>query len=262
MFRGVILAGASVIALTVAASAADLAPLPAAASFKDVPSYGVNWSGMYVGVNGGYGWDESKIGDKIGPDLGVSPEGGFGGGQIGVNWQQGNIVFGLEADLQAASIKDSKSVTQIYDESSPSVTTTYKSSLDWFGTLRGRVGYAADRTLVYATGGLAYGHISDEISGKATPSGGGGDCGAADDCVPSTPIDLYKQKHGTDATGYVLGGGVEHKFNQAWSVKAEYQYLNLGQDSHFANVTNEDYAVSTARLGLNYHVGGGYTPLK
>src|SRR5271157_3029040 len=108
MFRRVILAGASVIALTAAANAADLSQAPSAVSYKDAPSYGVNWSGLYVGVNGGYGWDASKIGSKMGPDLGVSPEGGFGGGQIGYNLQQGNIVFGVEADLQAASITDSK----------------------------------------------------------------------------------------------------------------------------------------------------------
>ena len=69
-------------------------------------------------------------------------------------------------------------------------------------------------------------------------------------------------KHETDATGYVLGGGVEHKFNPSWSVKAEYQYLNLGQDSFFAKQAKEDYEVSTVRLGLNYHVGNGFEPLK
>ena len=61
MFRRVILAGASVIALTAAANAADLSPAPSAVSYKDTPFYGVNWTGLYVGVNGGYGWDASDI---------------------------------------------------------------------------------------------------------------------------------------------------------------------------------------------------------
>ena len=108
MFRRVILAGASVIALTAAANAADLSQAPSAVSYKDAPSYGVNWSGLYVGVNGGYGWDASKIGSRWGLWV-SSPEGGFGGGQIGYNVQQGNIVFGVEADFQAADITDSKS---------------------------------------------------------------------------------------------------------------------------------------------------------
>jgi len=100
MLRQIIVAGASVIALTSAAAAADLNRAPGAASNKDTPYYGVNWSGLYVGVNGGYGRDASNIGSKL-ADLG--PEGGFGGGQAGVNWQQGKFVFGLEADLAAAT---------------------------------------------------------------------------------------------------------------------------------------------------------------
>ena len=168
MFRRVILAGASVIALAAAANAADLSKAPSAVSYKDTPYYGVNWSGLYVGVNGGYGWDASNIGSKLVPGLGVSPEGGFGGGQIGYNVQQGNIVFGVEADLQAAGITDSKS--QVLPPNAPAnvgLTIGNKSTLDWFGTVRGRVGYTFDRTLVYATGGLAYGHIGDETSCSA-----------------------------------------------------------------------------------------------
>ncbi len=69
-------------------------------------------------------------------------------------------------------------------------------------------------------------------------------------------------KAGTDAAGYVLGGGAGHKLNPSWPVKVEYQHLNLGQDGMFANRAKEDYAVSTVRSGLNYHFGGGCEPLK
>ncbi len=248
MFRRVILAGASVIALTAAASAADLNQAPAIMSYKDAPSYGVNWSGVYIGVNSGYGWDASKIGDKTGPELGLSPEGGFGGGQIGLNWQRGNIVLGVEADIQAANITDSK--TTVQPPAYPLFTIVNKSTLDWFGTLRGRAGYAFGSSLVYGTGGLAYGHITDESS--CTAAGGS-------QLTCANPAKFTKE---TDATGYVVGGGVEHKFNPAWSVKAEYQYLNLGKDNFFADRVDEDYAVSTVRLGLNYHVGSGYEPLR
>jgi outer membrane immunogenic protein len=249
MFGRVILAAASVIALTAGASAADLNRAPSAASYKDTPYYGVNWSGFYAGVNGGYGWDASDI-KKFGPSLGISPEGGFGGGQIGYNVQKGNIVFGVEADLQAADITDSKS--QVIPPSAPAnmgLTIGTKSTLDWFGTVRGRLGYTFDRTLVYATGGLAYGHITDETS-----------CSAGAQAQFSCTTGFGK--HETDATGYVVGGGVEHKFNSTWSAKAEYQYIDLGKDSYFAKQANEDYAVSTVRAGLNYHVGGEYEPLK
>ena len=129
------------------------------------------------------------------------------------------------------------------------LTLTDKSTLDWFGTVRGRVGYAFDRTLVYATGGLAYGHITDQASCTK---------GAQSFTCPITGFG----KHETDATGYVVGGGAEYKFNPAWSVKAEYQYIDLGQESFFAKEAKEDYAVSTVRAGLNYHIGGGFEPLK
>lgn len=247
MLRGIILAGAGVIALTAAANAADLNRAPAAASFKDVPSYGVNWSGVYIGVNGGYGADVGKIASKMGA-LGPSPDGGFGGGQIGLNLQRGNIVFGVEADLQAADITDSGSLTLSNPYKNQQWLLGTKSTLDWFGTLRGRLGYAADSALIYATGGLAYGHITDENSCKAI-----GDCF----CAPG-----QNWKRETDATGYVVGGGAEYKFNPSWSAKAEYQYLNLGQENHWAKVTKEDFEVSTVRLGLNYHVGHGYEPLR
>lgn len=251
MFRRVILAGASVIALTAAANAADLSQAPSAVSYKDAPSYGVNWSGLYVGVNGGYGWDASNIASKIPAGLGVKPEGGFGGGQIGYNVQKDKLVFGVEADFQGAGITGSKS--QLLPPNAPAdrgLTLTDKSTLDWFGTVRGRVGYAFDRTLVYATGGLAYGHIADETS-----------CTKGAQAQFTCPITGFG-KHETDATGYVVGGGAEYKFNPAWSVKAEYQYIDLGQESFFAKEAKEDYAVSTVRAGLNYHIGGGFEPLK
>ena len=222
MLHRVILTAASVVALATAANAADMYR-PSAGGYKDVPYVGVNWSGLYAGVNGGYGWDASKIHDGLLFD--IQPEGGFGGGQIGYNVQRGNIVFGLEADLQGAGITDSKSNADV----------SQKSTLDWFGTVRGRVGYTVDRALVYATGGFAYGHIKDKGVSSTTE---------------------------TDSTGYAAGGGVEYKFNPNWSAKAEYQYINLGQDSYFAKITGEDFAVHTVRAGLNYHVGTSYEPLK
>jgi outer membrane immunogenic protein len=242
------LAGVSAIALTAAANAADLVPAPAGVGFKDAPYTGVTWNGLYLGVNGGYAWDASSIGSKLGSPLDISPEGGFGGGQIGYNVQRGNIVFGVEADFQGADVTDSKSL------GIGPATLEFKSNLDWFGTVRGRLGYAFDSTLVYATGGFAYGHITDEnnfIAPNPCPIAPPGRC------IPSS-----SQKFETDASGYVLGGGVEHKFNPSWSVKAEYQYIDLGQNSHWATLTKEDYAINTVRVGLNYHIGGSFEPLK
>ena len=178
----------------------------------------------------------------------MSPSGGFGGGQIGYNWQgvwHPHLVIGVEADIQGASV--SESATDILGA-------TYKSELDWFGTVRGRLGYATESSLVYATGGLAYGGIHNRI---VSPGG-----------------DVFS-KSGTE-TGYAVGAGFEYKFNPAWSAKVEYQYLNFGKnvpvDSAGIAYTNiaagpvgakaDDDAFHTVRIGLNYQFVPGYTPLK
>ena len=110
MLHRVILTAASVVALATAANAADMYR-PSAGGYKDVPYVGVNWSGLYVGVNGGYGFNSGNIGGTIGAPYDISPEGAFGGGQIGFNMQRGNIVFGIEADIQGGNIEDSKTVS-------------------------------------------------------------------------------------------------------------------------------------------------------
>src|SRR5262245_31203276 len=179
--------------------------------------------------------------------LAVSPDGGFGGGQIGYNWQgvwHPHLVLGVEADFQGADISDRR--TDKFGD-------ILQSKLDWFGTVRGRLGYAFDRTLVYGTGGFAFGGI--EKLGDFSPF----------------PFADNVAKVDKTATGYVVGGGIEYKVTPAWSVKAEYQYINLGQNDpkfqsglSFKRVGNtvDDDAFHTVRAGINYHFGGGYEPLK
>ena len=221
MFHRVILTAASVFALTVAANAADMYR-PSAGGYKDAPYVGVNWSGLYVGVNGGYGANAASV-----LPAGLDPAGGFGGGQIGYNVQRGNIVFGLEADIEGADISD----TVLRDTS----------KMDWFGTVRGRVGYTVGQALVYGTGGFAYGNVTNTIANVS---------------------------HTETQTGWVAGGGVEYKINPSWSAKAEYQYLDLdassatGPGSLGSNGTVDRTQVNTVRVGLNYFVGGIYEPLK
>ena len=201
------------------------------------------WAGFYGGVNVGYGWSPNSDQLALSTDspTGLSPEGGFGGGQIGYNWQVGNLVFGAEADLQGADISDRVRDLNFFD--------TFHSSLDWFGTVRGRIGYGFDRALVYATAGFAYGGVRNSV-----------------DLAGVAPFRF----DGT-ATGYVLGVGVEYKFGPAWSLKGEYQYINLGTNdptnpagaafSAVAGVgvpTVRDDEYHTFRMGFNYRFGGGY----
>ena len=202
----------------------------------------LTWTGFYVGVNGGFAWSRNDEVMSV-PTVfrGLAPEGGFGGGQIGYNWQSGAFLLGIEADIQGADIRDGAVITGV----------PFKSDLDWFGTVRGRLGYVAGRTLFYGTGGFAYGGIDNEFL-----------------FAPG----VHFKSSGT-ATGYVIGAGIEHKFGPTWSVKAEYQYLNFGTNEPFfqtiparsLGVRSEDDAFHTVRIGLNYQFQDrdrGYTPLK
>jgi outer membrane immunogenic protein len=240
LFSGILgLTLSSVVALA-SANAADIYSGPSSVGgYKDsyIPAV---WTGWYAGVNGGYGWTENSDQYALSTIAfsGLSPEGGFGGGQIGYNWQgiwHPHLVLGIEADIQGGDITDRRV---------DSVGEFVKSNLDWFGTVRARLGYAVDRTLVYATGGFAYGGLK---AGVTTP--GGASAGFSD-----------------TVTGYVAGGGVEYKFTPAWSVKAEYQYVNFGK-TEFSPAVNplvkyEDDAYHTVRVGLNYHILPTFEPLK
>ncbi len=229
------------------ANAADIYQAPAGGGYKDSYVPVASWTGFYVGVNGGYGWSESS--DQLAwteapAFYGLDPKGGFGGGQIGYNWQgfyHPNFVFGVEADFQGGDLSAS-GTDGIFN---------YSSNLDWFGTVRARLGYALDRTLIYATGGFAYGGVTNDVSNGVAAT---------------------HYRFDDTATGYVVGGGVEYKLTPAWSLKAEYQYINLGKNdpvnpagakfSNLPTTTLDDDAYHTIRLGLNYHLLPGYEPLK
>jgi outer membrane immunogenic protein len=122
-------------------------------------------------------------------------------------------------------------------------------NVDWFGTVRGRVGYAFDRALVYATGGFAYGNVDTSLSAPAAPG-------------------TFERRNGTQV-GFVAGGGLEYKIMPKWSLKAEYQYVDLGSERlvgtpGFAGFSTNalDTAFHTVRVGLNYGFGPIYEPLK
>jgi outer membrane immunogenic protein len=247
--------------LAVSANAADMYRAPEGGGYKDGPVYEPVWTGFYAGVNGGYGWsaDDSSIGVKnsqvvrqgtVSGSEAFKTDGGFGGGQIGYNWQPvgggykdgpalSHFVFGIEADIQGSGIDGSGAVSVTGASASAS------NDLDWFGTVRGRAGYAAGTSLFYVTGGFAFGGVKDSLT-------------VASKTVSSDTTD----------TGYVLGGGVEHLFSPRWSAKVEYQYIDLGSDKITATsgtssaTLNAEHVYNSVRLGLNYHFGTSYEPLK
>jgi outer membrane immunogenic protein len=211
--------GATVVAigLATAASAADMP----ARNYTKAPAYvnpGYNWTGFYLGVNAGGAW--SKAGTNFGDASGF-----VGGGQIGYNWQAmgSPLVLGLEADIQGTSLKNSATVGAVSAEA----------KVPAFGTVRGRIGYAWDRFMVYGTGGWAY----TDTKASATSPG-------------------FSASDSKWGSGYTLGGGLEWAFAGPWSLKAEYLYvkarsvdLSLGG----VPVSTGDYHYNVVRAGLNYH---------
>ena len=263
-----ILLGAAVAMLGIApALAADMAPRYTKAP-APIAAAVYSWTGFYVGGNVGYGWfdRDSRL---FAPDpasvaffggalaagalpsaYGVNPRGVVGGGQIGYNWQAGMWVFGVEADFQGSDVRGSVTINTTGFPGFVPITATATEKLDWFGTARGRVGIAANTALFYVTGGLAYGRVSHSFFTAAAAVG--------------------QSAFGSDAqvdVGYTVGAGVEWAFNNNWSVKGEYLYMDLGNHSTTAfGVTGtpvgatlnlrEREQYNIVRVGLNYKWGG------
>jgi len=196
------------------ANAADL-PRPVYKGPAYVAEPLFSWTGFYIGANAGYGFGKS---DWSGFGASPSPKGFVGGGQIGYNYQIGSFVFGLEGDYDYSAMKG--------DAACPGGTCTTKNT--WLATGRGRIGYAFDRFLPYFTGGVAFGSIKAEhtLLGNAS----------------------------SNRTGYALGGGLEYAFLGAWSVRAEYLYVDLGSfDAGPAPLVNNiGFKANVVRAGINY----------
>jgi outer membrane immunogenic protein len=261
-----LMAGATIGALMCQANAADL---PVKARPMPVPVEVYNWTGFYIGGHVGGGRSDSS------DDLvtyqrftGAAPgtphtlqsgtfgsnNSAFGGGQIGYNWQMASFVFGLEADISGDGTKRNASFTLTEGPITDLITNTR--GLDWYGTVRGRAGYLfSPQLLAYVTGGLAYGQAHNDFNQFITGPG---------------PVGTFVLNNGTGThAGWTVGGGLEYMIAPQWSVKGEYQYIDLnngtfnsttiaftpGQRGVF-NTTGADTRVHTFQVGVNYHFGG------
>lgn len=215
-------------AMLFAASTAKAADLSVAPLYKAPPAEVTqiyNWTGFYIGLNGGGGWGHSYWDANA---TGMHLSGGLVGGTAGYNWQAGNAVFGLEGDVDWADLSGSRTTLGC-----PAGCSTNDS---WLGTVRGRVGYAFGSVLPYVTGGLAVGDIQ-----AATP----GFPGATD----------------TNA-GWTVGGGIEVALPGNWSAKAEYLHVDLGRFNCGTNcgaapTDNVSMRDDVVRAGINYRFGWG-----
>jgi outer membrane immunogenic protein len=218
------LAALTILATSFTAQAADI-PRPVYKGVRPVVAY-YNWTGFYVGINGGYGWGTS---DWTTPAVSPKPKGGLFGGTLGYNYQVGSIVYGIEGDFDWADIKGNVACAGV-------VTCETKNS--WLATFRGRLGYAFDRWLPYFTGGGAYGNV------KATTS---------------APILGGITSASSNQLGWTVGAGLEYAFLGNWSAKIEYLYVDLGKfDTGFTAPIPDNVSLkeNIIRAGLNYKFSG------
>ena len=151
--KKILLASVALFGFAGAASAADLPvrAAPPAPIIAAVPVF--TWTGFYVGVNAGYGWNANDSIVVNGLRFDLDDEGGFvGGAQAGYNYQIGSFVVGLEGDIQYADFGGDDR----FDFDGDGILDDDFNTSDWFGTVRARAGVAFDRALIYATGGFAF----------------------------------------------------------------------------------------------------------
>lgn len=219
-----VLLAAGIVAALPAANAADL---PARTGLPEkapayVPRQLYNWTGFYIGVNGGGGFGRSGFsfpGEKDRFDV----AGGLLGGTAGFNYQIGPVVLGLEGDLDWSTIAGTGACI--------GGTLSCRSSNDWLGTARGRIGYAFNQVLPYVTGGAAFGNLN-----AGMPAFG--------------LIDATRM-------GWTVGVGIEYGFLPNWSAKLEYLYVDLGNVDCGAGCggivpATDRFSTSVIRAGINY----------
>lgn len=225
-----LLATVALAALSAPAAAADLATKY---PVKAIPAPVFSWTGFYIGANVGFGgdnfsYDAYTVGLPV-ASADVNSSGWFAGGQLGYNYQfANNVVVGLETDIQWANIEGNVSLT------SGGTGITAGSTVDYFGTIRARLGYAFDRFLPYITGGAAYGKTSNNAW-----------LGVPAWAVSTSSTDW----------GWTIGGGAEYAITNNWTFKAEYLYVDLG--SHDVAVigpiaVDGDTKFHTLKAGVNY----------
>ena len=269
MIKTSLLAGAATLALAGIASAADLPRRAAPPVFTPVPVF--TWTGFYAGLNVGYAFSDDQTirtlgnqGPGAGPILPLQnggagsntvlnvqlarraplfrteQEGITGGGQIGYNVQLtpgSGIVFGVEADIQYTDLDRTRTyfsplIAQNGFVADPS---RYRQSMDFFGTVRGRLGYAFDRFMIYGTGGFAYGDVAYSAQFLSN------------NVALGNPI-AYAGRYSDLQTGFAYGGGIEYALGadsvlnvfraSAVTMKVEYLHYDLGSRNLLVSSTN------------------------
>ena len=190
---------------SVSAQAADFNYGRQAPYTVNQPLNAYSWDGPYLGGTLGYEW--GSVGNNP-----TKPSGLVGGLTAGYNWQNGPWVFGAEGDINLTGANDTFA--------------PWKFSNPWFGTVRGRAGYAFNNILFYGTGGLAFGGLRGETFGLS-------------------------ESH--TSLGWTLGAGAEFGLAQNWTAKIEYLYIDLDSSNFVITGAKNDYRFGVVRAGINFH---------
>jgi len=230
-----------------AASAADLR-MPTKAPVAPLPPPVQDWSGIYVGLEAGYGWGKQNFsnfdpffasseiffcGKECGPNAAinsVSQSGWLAGGFVGAQKQWGSWVLGIEADFDAADIKGSTTANASFLSGEIQQQHTMNSKIDQLGTVRGKVGWAwSPNWMIYATGGMAFAHVKNDFSASQTFSDDG-------DCAFNIFFDIcgVSGSAGTTMFGWTVGAGLDYKWqiDQNSAVILGVEYLHYQFDEH------------------------------
>jgi outer membrane immunogenic protein len=184
------------------ALAADLPYSKGPPVYAPPPPPVFSWTGVYIGAQVGYQWGTSKSdvygidGAAVGSLPSINNSGIVGGAHIGYNYQFSQIVFGIEGDVDGLGNSGSNNYGLL---------SSYTTREDIDGSVRGRLGVAWDRVLVYGTGGVAFGNFRNTYS---------------------SPIGYDSLS--TTRTGWTVGGGLEYAVTNNWSIRAEYRYTDFG----------------------------------
>ena len=250
--------------LSFGAQPATAADMPVKAKAPQATEFMPTWAGFYAGVNLGVISDQSRITGFVPSGLGTSTSycfadgllgnpctptnsqtavGVLGGLQLGYNFQAGKIVYGLEGDIGLSSARKSTTGANAVGLTG---NWTVNSGIEALSTLRGRLGYTFDNTLLYATGGLAVAKTAHSYQASQSAFGSG----------------PYSWADAGWRAGFTVGGGLEYQVSRSWSVKGEALYYDLGKKDLVSTALHAGFSYAwgatdringvVARIGLNY----------
>jgi outer membrane immunogenic protein len=255
LMKQILLASAALLAFLGTSSASDL-PAQTGIPGPVAAPWGANWSGFYVGAHLGLHRSDATFrldsflnffqnvdNSTYLPSGDLDHNSAMGGAQAGVNYQMGRFVLGLEADVSVFGEANTTTfATRFFSPIDSSlVTTQVRSRMDYLGTARWRLGATFDHLLVYATAGLALGHVNYSVAYEEEAARGFPYIGAG--------------QANTIHLGYVIGGGLEYAFTDRLSLKAEYLYYDLSNASLSTVLIGERGEAFTHTIDTGGHIG-------